>query len=225
MVARSKIQILLLVLMTSAFGLSACNYRIDKMNLEKDDPIHKPGDNSGQDTGEKPERLSWLNVFAEVIKPKCVDCHKGMAEYEKVKKKIPAIRKEVFVMRTMPKGGSLTEEQSRLLSDWIDAGAPENTPEVKPEEPIVVKLSWNNVFAKVFEPRCIDCHRGLKTYARVKEKIADIELEVFTFGSMPEDGPLTAEQSELLKNWIAAGAPEVAPTLIQDAQGNLSFKK
>ena len=74
-------------------------------------------------------------------------------------------------------------------------------------------ISFAMVRDGVIVPRCIKCHgeaaaTKLNSFERVKARVSDVERTVLLERSMPQDGPLAAEQERLLADWIAAGAPE-----------------
>ena len=81
-------------------------------------------------------------------------------------------------------------------------------------------LSYAYVKAQVFQPYCISCHSAvggnpngvnLETYANTIQNISKIQTEALTDGSMPPSNPIPTFAQTILKNWIAAGAPEEAP--------------
>lgn len=72
----------------------------------------------------EPDALNFATMKAKFFEPACVRCHAWTTNYESVAKSIDDIVFQID-MGFMPKGGSLTEEQKTLLSDWIEAGLPE----------------------------------------------------------------------------------------------------
>ncbi|MGE0634405.1 MAG: hypothetical protein AB7O96_18460 [Pseudobdellovibrionaceae bacterium] len=100
-------------------------------------PYHKPNEakrvSKTQPRPLPPENeLSWENVSARVFAIRCDGCHKKFQVYENVKHEIDDIEMAVFMLGTMPKEGTLTEAESRLLEAWIQAGAPEKAPDQVP---------------------------------------------------------------------------------------------
>jgi mono/diheme cytochrome c family protein len=92
-------------------------------------------------------------------------------------------------------------------------------------DPVVVvksdgaqKLSaptWATVSAEVFEPKCLSCHRpggksnDLTTYEKVITSLDQINSRAVVLKTMPKKPDfLSDEQVDLLRRWIAAGAPE-----------------
>lgn len=93
-----------------------------------------------------------------------------------------------------------------------------------PDEGNVTPASIDFAFvnAKVFEPRCVRCHNlaggnkgdvNLETYENVIANLEGIESSTLVEMTMPPrraGGPLGAYEQNLLKLWIAAGAPRDA---------------
>lgn len=78
------------------------------------------------------------------------------------------------------------------------------------------QLSYAIVNQYVFTPKCVQCHGhsggvNLETFAAVTQNLTAVEGAVRS-GSMPKAPapPLTANEAQLLADWIAAGAPEQA---------------
>lgn len=78
------------------------------------------------------------------------------------------------------------------------------------------KLTYENVNARVFRPRCFRCHSGtatngngikLDSYRNVLNRIDNVRFEV-DHGNMPPDETLPASEREFVVNWIDAGAPQ-----------------
>lgn len=72
-------------------------------------------------------------------------------------------------------------------------------------------LEFETIKAQILTPNCIGCHSDLANYATVKSKLAAIDQQISS-DNMPKKprSPLSAELKKLLKDWIAAGAPEIA---------------
>ncbi len=70
-------------------------------------------------------------------------------------------------------------------------------------------LDYATLQARIFTPRCIQCHQQLNSYAGVKREIRAIEDTVGK-NRMPKFGPeLPRELKTLLSQWIVAGTPEL----------------
>lgn len=77
------------------------------------------------------------------------------------------------------------------------------------------QLSYALVNQYVFAPKCVQCHGrsggvSLETYADVMRNLAAVEGTALRARSMPKSPvpPLTPSEAEILRSWIAAGAPE-----------------
>lgn len=86
--------------------------------------------------------------------------------------------------------------------------------------PVTEAVSFAQINDVILKPSCLSCHGAsqlplLRTYADVKANLKAIERVVTVTMTMPKRGPLPSDQIELLKKWIAEGAPEIpaaAPT-------------
>ena len=74
-------------------------------------------------------------------------------------------------------------------------------------------IDYARIRDQVLRPHCLSCHGReapvLLTFEQVKANLSEIERVVLSERSMPKAGPLSAEKSAILKEWIQAGAPEV----------------
>ncbi len=122
-------------------------------NSDTKAPVDETGDeyNAGAEV-ENPNEMSYKNVLNQVLQAKCLNCHseKGgnrghlnLETYQSVFNNREQIREEV-ITKKMPKKSQapLTDEQIKLIVDWIDARTKEfattepppteETPEVVP---------------------------------------------------------------------------------------------
>jgi hypothetical protein len=76
--------------------------------------------------------------------------------------------------------------------------------------------SYSNIRSQILQPHCLSCHGReapiLLTFDQVKSNLAAIERTVLQEYSMPQSGPLSSAKQALLRDWIAAGAPETVVT-------------
>jgi uncharacterized membrane protein len=116
----NKIVFILAVLL-----LSSCNYSRMKKPLQLDEGLQKIA---------SPEEITFKMVNESVIQPACLSCHSeaggnrgglNLENFENVFKNSHAIRLEV-AGGTMPPSQKLTDQQIKLVTAWIDAGAHEN---------------------------------------------------------------------------------------------------
>jgi hypothetical protein len=68
---------------------------------------------------------SYASNVAPLIQSNCVSCHGSYTTYAGVKASITSIRSSI-VNGTMPKNGSLSDDQKNNIVCWIDAGAANN---------------------------------------------------------------------------------------------------
>lgn len=73
--------------------------------------------------------ISYRHVADGVLAPKCVSCHgkKGgvnLESYAKVIAHIDTVYKESLVTQTMPPDAPLSANEQKILSLWLEAGAP-----------------------------------------------------------------------------------------------------
>lgn len=76
----------------------------------------------------------WTSTIEPLILSRCANCHfpggegpGDLREYTNVKAIVDngAFQQQVFVLRAMPQGGSLTPCDLQKLKAWVDAGAPQ----------------------------------------------------------------------------------------------------
>ena len=105
--------------------VSGCNYSLERMQ-----PETKPENNQKVIA---PEQLTFKMINDLVLQKACLRCHsneggnKGrinLESYTDVFKNAHQIRLEVAGL-TMPPNAKLSEEQIKLVTDWIDVGATE----------------------------------------------------------------------------------------------------
>lgn len=91
---------------------------------------------------------------------------------------------------------------------------------VDKKEPLLLpqagRVGYALVRERVFAPSCIACHGqsgglNLENYTNTAAALSRIEKVALISKVMPPNKPLSSGQSELLKMWIEAGAPESIP--------------
>lgn len=105
-------------------------------------PAHRPTPRPGPSI--PAETLTYARIDREVISPRCARCHGESAEislssYPSVKRNLSAIKRTVFIEKTMPQDAPLTAKQYNLLYQWIKKGAPQNgvkPPTIPPTTPV-----------------------------------------------------------------------------------------
>jgi uncharacterized membrane protein len=182
-----------------------------------------------------PTVVYFSDIYTNVLLPRCLACHSaphdaGHVNLENYANFIVA-KDEVhaaIASGAMPPRKPLTDDQKKLILDWIEAGAKEKadtgttTPPVVTPPPVVNPpptdgpIYFADVLKNVIGPRCLSCHSsdgigGYADYSAVKEDLEKIKNAVES-DEMPADGgPLTPEQKAMLLKWIADGGVEKAP--------------
>ncbi|MBQ4819413.1 cytochrome c [Aquimarina sp. MMG016] len=113
----SKIKYILAILVFSITFFSCEN------NVEEETPI------IGRDEPCDPD-ISFVAKIKPIIDGSCIRCHGGsqapdLRTYAGISNNAARIKTQV-VNRTMPQGGSLTNEQIELIRCWIENGALNN---------------------------------------------------------------------------------------------------
>jgi uncharacterized membrane protein len=68
---------------------------------------------------------SYASNVSSLIQSNCVSCHSQYSTYSGVKSAASSIRSSI-VNGSMPKNGSLSDDQKNTIVCWIDAGAVNN---------------------------------------------------------------------------------------------------
>lgn len=220
----------ILVIVASLF--SACNYT----------RLKQTGDNTNQALGtiDQNEKLTMMNyefINTRIISPKCMNCHGNsgnvnLESYENVVSHLASIRKTVFVEQTMPKRGSLTTDEKRLLMNWIALGAPRQSEAPPPQDNNPLVPTFESINQHIFEPACLSCHSLTGTGKRIlldKASLLNSPLELVIPGNADESGlvvdvertddkrmppakegysELKPEQKAAIRKWIMNGAKD-----------------
>lgn len=171
-----------------------CNYsKIKALPLDEEKNFSLPE--------EKLSELSYALVSQKIFIPKCISCHGdssgiNLESYFEVLKNISLIKKAVFAERTMPKRGTLTDEEMSYLWNWIKLGAPElpqngNTNPVP--EPILP--TYDSINKNIFQTSCKDCHNPTGSGKRIlfdKDSLLNSPLELVIPNNPDESGLVLA---------------------------------
>lgn len=165
--------------------------------------------------------VSYQKVNARVFAVSCVRCHNAQISsgsvrldtYSSVRKNLAAIRRTVFVTKTMPKGESLSQAQSDLLREWISQGAPGGggsngpapVPTVDPQPsptPTVEPLeaTFESIQKNVLMVRCTMCHGSGGSAQHIplltREDLLNSPREIVIPGNADESGLVLALERE-----------------------------
>lgn len=145
---------------------------------------------------------------------------------------IPLSECEKQILETWFEDQIATRAPSRKVKELSHCG---NMQPAKPKEPTdfsKLELSYENLTKEILAPKCMTCHTEeaakktvLETYAVIKDQgllettaeesmLFKVTVEGMAKRFMPPKNkgipPLTPEESDYLKRWIQAGAPEFA---------------
>ncbi len=211
--------------------LNSCNYTFLKSETtNSNQAFNLPA--------EKISQLSYSAISRMVFEPKCVGCHGDsgnirLETYSEVVRNLDLIKKTVFVLHSMPKKASLTDEEMAYLWNWINLGAPEqakNGTSLPPPDPLVP--SFDSINKHVFQATCIHCHKPDGTGKRVMldhQSLLNSPLELILPGNPDESGlvvdieridekrmppakdgysALSDQTKQVIRQWIRNGAKD-----------------
>ena len=172
--------------------------------------------------------VTYAEVYQAVLLPRCVGCHSAQASngvnletFESTEPLASQIEKAALKDKTMPKGGSLSDEEAQILSTWIAQGATRNGGS-PPNPRLRERITWAVVRDEIFEYKCLDCHSppraekdlDLTSLDLVRSKInlifdrSVVTREADQVMPRPPFEHLTVEEKQALAQWIALGMPE-----------------
>lgn len=186
---------------------------------------------------EEKGKLSFFLINQSVLLPKCAGCHGSsggisLETYADVVKNLSEVKSSIFYTQTMPKKNFLTDEEKKLLWNWIEMGAPlqAQNPESELPPPDSIQATYDSINKNVFIPKCITCHsEGNSAYQILlsRQELLDSPLELVLPGNSEESGLMIAiertdhkrmppekdgysvlknEEIEAIRKWIADGA-------------------
>lgn len=185
-------------------------------------------------TAAPPPAVSWYSTAKPLIERYCVACHAdgGVAPFPlQTHSQVLAKRSAmIYVLEadTMPPQGyaDLRPGDSRLLQDWLNAGAPLGDTSQQPLPQLAGGFTYHGDTRAIIEEKCVTCHEQggiapfpMQTYAQVKAVAAAASFAVEN-GSMPPWHPtegytrfagsraLTPEQKYILVNWLQGDLAE-----------------
>jgi mono/diheme cytochrome c family protein len=145
----------------SSLAISSCNYRVDKT-----------AGATGPATGPNSKaQISYADVNRAVFQPRCISCHGSeggvnLETYDSVRSQLSAIERAALRDKSMPKQGSLSQNEIEILQAWISSGAPlviDKPSTGGGEQPAPTPLpsvepKFDSIKSKIFSVRCISCH-------------------------------------------------------------------
>lgn len=198
--------------------ISSCNYTRLK---ESADTVQNFGEVNPE---EKATMMNYKFISSKIFEAKCTSCHGSsgnvnLESYDSVKASLSKIQNTVFVEQTMPKRGSLTSEEKRLLWNWIKIGAPLDSAAPPPEEEPLI-ATYASIRSHIIEPKCITCHNPAGTGNKVgldRESLLNSPLELVLPGNADESGLIIALERKDDKRMPPAkeGYSALKPEVIQ----------
>ncbi len=220
--------------------LASCSYYEDKRNGLAD-PRGNPAPSGKIETGFA--QVNEILFVPACVRCHNVGNRQGGAAldtFQEVVAKIGRVRARIHdTVDPMPPDGPLSAMQLNALAVWIEAGMPEETvvvsgpeqrpepepnpepepdpePESEPEPEPEPNLTFAQVNAQIFEPKCAGCHSGegasagirVDSYEAVTTNIED-HLFVIENNIMPPRriGALPDDLKGILQKWVEQGMP------------------
>lgn len=210
-----------------AGSFTACNYtRLKQLeNVPNFGPL---------EPNEKLTLMNYEYISSRILQPKCASCHGtsgdiNLENYGNVIAHLGGVQKSVFQEQTMPKRGTLSLEEKRLLWNWIALGAPK-TSTMLPPDPEPLLATYDSIDRQIFQTRCVTCHNPQDSGKRIlldRVSLMESPLELVIPGNSDESGlvisveregdkrmppakdgysPLKSEEKAVIREWINAGA-------------------
>ena len=163
-------------------------------------------------------------VEERVLKPACIECHKGMTDFAKTQKQAKEIDDEIRTNRMPKDRPPLSAEQREAILKWVECGTPETNPTPAPPQqpappapvdptpvtpppatPGLGAATYVNIRVKILEPKCLKCHVSgghaelydFTTYKDMKG------LDIFDLGH--------PDNSDIIKDVTAVGKDQMPP--------------
>lgn len=187
------------------------------------------GSRFAEDERQRAQLVSWLDV-EQIFIAECSGCHddppklgapQPLRTYEEVTPWLLRIQVRSLEIGDMPPGGLRTEGAARLLTEWIDQGAPKTIEESEvgaetAEETPQPNPTWTEHIYQLFEIYCNTCHADpptggaplpFKTYEQAIPYLERFQFRVIEQMNMPPEGINNSTDLQRLQNWIEAGGP------------------
>ena len=179
---------------------SGCRY--SRVVLSNSEDLNKQMNMSS----EEKLKLSYNVLNQKVFFPKCVSCHGesggvNLESYSEILKSLDLVKQSVFFTQSMPKNNFLTQDEKRLLWNWIDMDAPQQAqdPISEPPWPEPVQANYESINKNIFIPKCNSCHSTGNTGGRIlltKEDLLNSPMELVLPGNPDESGLVIAVERD-----------------------------
>lgn len=180
--------------LTLLLPMLGCNYtKLKDPNGNDNTRFSLPADQRGD--------LSYGLVARRVLIPKCVSCHGtsggvSLETYSDALRHLDGIKKTVFETRSMPKQGTLNDQEMSILWTWMEMGAPENAGNGEPDpQPPPLEGTYTSIAQNILQPKCVSCHSPGNSAARIplsEESLLNSPLELAIPGNPDESGLVIA---------------------------------
>ena len=220
---RTKSNLLFFLTGALVWALGACSV----------EPEHGEGSGNFGRGGfsEKVENLDFAAVRAEVLQPKCVQCHSRYENYAAVVAEFDDILDSVTSGRMPKSADRLTVNEITALNTWASNGFPYMVGEEPPEQ-IALEPYWESISQRIFQPHCTACHSengevpwvdftNYESVVAMKDNLFNMDeprnsymIEVILDPEEPMPPlesnvrSLTQDQIRVLLDWIGKGIPE-----------------
>ena len=191
------------------------------------------------------DSVTYETHVKAVLATRCLACHgeptrngapasSAMASYETAKALAGPILERTVILKDMPPGVPLNDEEMGIISAWVEQGAPQGTPTAEEadagpemisdagiEPPLTPSVTYDDDIEELLAQACTFCHgenlsggapRGseMHTYETAKALAERIYIRSVVIKTMPPGTPLSEEQQALITAWFEAGAPKTA---------------
>lgn len=156
-------------------------------------------------TAEIPREVNFEFLSQEILTPKCISCHKGFTDEQKILKHVKGNDPEISPLfdsvktgRMPKKAAPLNSRELEIVRTYIEGIRIERL------------VTYDELKEKILAPKCMTCHKKAGEEANIMRWInqdSPMEsklLETTESGLMPEDNPpLSASELNLIRNYLS----------------------
>ncbi len=184
-----------------------------------------------------PLKSNFASILSKIIEPKCLGCHAATGPAARVPLKtlddllnsprnllMPGATDGSGLWKALSRTDSsrmppvssglaaLSPDELTMVRTWIETGAPETDA----SSSVRIDNRWlgySFVRGTVFQSKCLGCHGSsggvnLEDYASLRSLLPSIRQATLVNQSMPKGGSLSETETQIVKAWFDAGAPE-----------------
>lgn len=155
-------------------------------------------------TAEIPPEVSFEFLSQEILAPKCITCHKGFTDEQKLLKHVKGNDPEISPLfesvktgRMPKKAAPLNSRELEIVRTYIESIRIERL------------VTYDELKEKILVPKCMSCHKKAGEESNIMRWInqdSPMEsklLKSTESGRMPKDNPpLSASELNLIKNYL-----------------------